>query len=85
MPLYDSSRASVDDGTFTEVAVFWPAFAILPHGQHPAVSIEQLRAAIAERQREQQLAVDFQASVAAGHVEGLDEWYDRTSRAWRQW
>jgi hypothetical protein len=80
--LYYSSQQSAAEGTVTEAVVFWPSVALLPHGQDPAVSLAQLRKAIAEREREQRIAVSFQASVTAGHVEDVDSWYDHTSRSW---
>ncbi|MCH0555787.1 hypothetical protein [Streptomyces sp. MUM 16J] len=79
--LFASTEASVDVGTVTALVVFWPSFAIVPHGQKPTASLAQLRAAIAARVAEQQLAADFQASVAAGHTENVDDWYARTTRA----
>lgn len=83
LSLYESSQSSVDDGTVDAVTVFWPAFAIVPRGQAPSVSLAQLRKAIAERELEQHLADSFQASVAAGHTEDIETWHDRTSRAWK--
>ncbi|MFJ1653664.1 hypothetical protein ACIOC2_20200 [Streptomyces sp. NPDC088337] len=62
--LYYSSQQAVTEGTVRELVVFWPSFAILPHGQDPADSLTQLRAAIAEREDEQKKAAAFQASVA---------------------
>ncbi|MFF8910202.1 hypothetical protein [Streptomyces olivaceoviridis] len=79
--LFASTEASVDNGTLTELTVFWPSFAIVPHQQKATVSLDQLRQALAERAREQQLAADFQASAAAGHTEDIDTWYDRVTRA----
>ncbi|MEV8396201.1 hypothetical protein ACFVAF_34740 [Streptomyces sp. NPDC057596] len=51
-----------------ETIVIWTAtggLAIAPQGQHPADTLTQLRAAIAERDEEQRLAADFQATAAA--------------------
>ncbi|MEU7384741.1 hypothetical protein AB0A91_33170 [Streptomyces sp. NPDC042207] len=62
--LFYSSQQAVTEGTVRKLVAFWPSFAILPHGQDPADSIAQLRAAIAEREDEQQRAAAFQASVA---------------------
>ncbi|MFJ3826206.1 hypothetical protein [Streptomyces nodosus] len=50
-----------------ETIVIWTAtggLAIAPQGQHPADTLTQMRAAIAEREDEQQKAFKFQASVA---------------------
>lgn len=81
LQLFLSTEASVDEGTVTDVVLFWPNFAILPHGQTARASLDQLRAAIAGRLTEDQLAADFQASVAAGHTETVEAWYARTTRA----
>lgn len=69
----------------SETNVFWQfdgqALAVVPRGQRPADTLAQLRSAIADREEEQRLADDFQASVAAGHVEDVEAWYTRTSKA----
>lgn len=78
-----STEESVDDGTVTEVVLCWPTFAILPHGQEPRTSRDQLRAAIAERLEEERLGAAFQASVAAGPTEDVDTWHARTAQAAR--
>ncbi|MFJ6561890.1 hypothetical protein ACIQMV_18915 [Streptomyces sp. NPDC091412] len=62
--LYYSSQQAVTEGTVRELVAFWPSFAILPHGQDPADSLAQLRAAITERDEEVRLAAEFQATVA---------------------
>ncbi|GAA3301394.1 hypothetical protein [Streptomyces cinereospinus] len=72
--LYWSTEASVDDGHVTELVLF-PGFAILPHGQRPEDSLAQLRAALADRQEEQRLAVAFQARVASGRGGDVREWF----------
>ncbi|MFM9594002.1 hypothetical protein ACKI1O_32020 [Streptomyces scabiei] len=59
------------------------AMAIVPTGQPPSTTLLQLREEIAERDADAQRAADFQASVAAGHVEGVDAWHTRTSTAAR--
>lgn len=53
--------------------------AVIPGGQSPADTILQLREELAERDEDLQRITDFQASVTAGHVEGVDEWFDRTN------
>jgi hypothetical protein len=73
--LYSSTEASVDDGHATEVLVFWPSFAIVPHGQKPVDTLTQLRARIAEREEEHRLSADFQAKVASGHVGDVSTWF----------
>lgn len=75
-----STEESVADGTVTEVVLCWPTFAILPHGQEPRTSRDQLRAAIAERLEEKRLGASFQASVAAGHTGSVEDWHARAAR-----
>ncbi|GAA5033003.1 hypothetical protein [Streptomyces siamensis] len=80
--LHRADQAATEDGTFAELAVFWPAhLAVLPHGQPATVTLVQLRAAVAEHEQSERLAADFQASVAAGHVEDLNTWHARTTQA----
>lgn len=80
------SRA-VDEEHLDKTVVIWTAgggaMAIVPPGQPPSTTLLQLREEIAERDADAQRAVDFQASVAAGHVEGVDAWHARTSQAGR--
>lgn len=57
------------------------AMAIVPPGQSPSTTLLQLREEIAERDADAQRALDFQASVAAGHVEDVEAWHARTSKA----
>ncbi|MFF8879630.1 hypothetical protein [Streptomyces flaveolus] len=75
------SRAA-DEEQLPRAAVIWTAdgtgMAIVPAGQRPADTVLQLREEIAQRQAEVQLAADFQASRAAGHVEDVDAWHTRT-------
>jgi hypothetical protein len=63
--------------------VIWAAdgsgFALVPHGQDPRATLRRLREQVAERDEETRLTADFQASVAAGHVEDIDAWHARTS------
>lgn len=54
-------------------------FAIIPAGQNPTTTLLQLQEEVAERDEAVQRALDFQASVASGLVEGLDEWSARTT------
>ncbi|WP_020141167.1 hypothetical protein [Streptomyces sp. 351MFTsu5.1] len=78
------SRAT-DEEQLARVVVIWAAdsdgLAILPGGQNPATSLLQLREEVAQRQEDQQRAADFQASVAAGHVEDVDSWHARVAQA----
>ncbi|WP_327724342.1 hypothetical protein [Streptomyces europaeiscabiei] len=78
------SRA-VDEEHLDKTAVIWTAdggaMAIVPPGQPPATTLLQLREEIAEREADEQRALDFQASVAAGHIEGVEAWHARTSKA----
>lgn len=77
------SRA-VDEDLLAKTVVIWAAdgdgLAIVPPGQPPATTIVQLREEIASRDEDVQRALDFQASVAAGHVEDIEAWHARTSR-----
>ncbi|RMB81303.1 hypothetical protein [Streptomyces shenzhenensis] len=81
--LIPSTPDAVSSGVLTETVVFWQydgsSLAAVPHGQRSVDTLAQLRAAIAERAEEQELADDFQASVAAGHVEDIESWHARTS------
>jgi hypothetical protein len=64
----------------TQLHVIWTAtggLAIVPRSLSPRSALEQLRAAIAEREEEERLAVDFQASVASGYVEAVEDWAAR--------
>ncbi|MER6956043.1 hypothetical protein [Streptomyces sp. NPDC000618] len=78
------SRAS-DAEQLPRTAVIWTAdgtgMAIAPARQHPKTTLLQLREEIAQREEDKQRARDFQASVAAGHVEDVDTWHARTSQA----
>lgn len=78
------SRAS-DEEQLDRAVVIWTVggegLAIVPAGQDPATTLLQLREEIAQRAEEQQRAVDFQASVEAGHVEDVDGWHSRTTQA----
>ncbi|MFE1926499.1 hypothetical protein ACFW91_28560 [Streptomyces asoensis] len=78
------SRAT-DEEQLPRTAVVWTAdgtgMAIAPARQRPATTLLQLREEIAQREQDQQRARDFQASVAAGHVEDLDAWHARTTQA----
>ncbi|MFJ8603425.1 hypothetical protein ACIREM_32905 [Streptomyces shenzhenensis] len=56
------------------------AFAIIPAEQPPARTLLQLREELAQHDEELRLAVSFQASVAAGHVEDVDAWHARTTQ-----
>ncbi|MGW0865774.1 hypothetical protein [Streptomyces sp. NPDC002611] len=71
------------DRTVIVWAVDGRGLAIVPAGQDPATSLLQLREEIAQRAEEEQRASAFQASVAAGHVEDVDAWHARTSKAGR--
>jgi gamma-glutamyl:cysteine ligase YbdK (ATP-grasp superfamily) len=51
---------------------------IVPPGQGAAETLPQLRAALEAQAQEIRLARDFEASVAAGHVEDVETWYART-------
>lgn len=76
------SRA-VDEELLARTVIIWAAdgegMAIIPPGQQPATSLVQLRKELAEREEDEQRARDFQASVAAGHVESVHAWHARTS------
>lgn len=75
------------DAPLARTVVVWTAdgsgFAVVPHGQDPRLTLLRLREQVAERDEETRLAADFQASVAAGHVESFDAWHARTSQAGR--
>lgn len=77
------SRAVAEE-QLARTVIIWAAdgegMAIIPTGQPPATTLLQLREEIARREEETRLAVSFQASVAAGHVESVDAWHDRTGR-----
>jgi len=83
--LYETTTPPVTCGYRDELFVVWQAdgtgIAAIPRGQAPRDSLEQLRAFIRTRQEERRLAADFQASVAAGYVEGLDAWDARVNQA----
>lgn len=78
------SRA-VGDEQLTHAVIIWSAdgagLALIPTGQNPAASLVQLREEVAQRAEDVQRALDFQASVAEGHVEDIDAWHARTARA----
>jgi hypothetical protein len=78
------SRAA-DEEQLNRTVVIWTVggegLAIVPPGQDPATSLLHLRQEIAQRAEDQQRAVDFQASVAAGLVEDADTWNARTTQA----
>lgn len=80
------SRA-VDEEHLDKTVIIWAAdgkgLAIVPPSQPPATTLVQLREEIAEREADEQRALDFQASVAAGHVEDVEAWHARTSEAAR--
>jgi hypothetical protein len=80
------SRA-VDEEHLDKTVVIWAAdgraMAIVPPRQPPSTTLLQLREEIAERDADAQRALDFQASVAAGHVEDVEAWHARTSQARR--
>ncbi|WP_431997756.1 hypothetical protein [Streptomyces fungicidicus] len=64
----------------TELHVIWTAtggLAIVPRSLSPRVVLEQLRAAIAELEEEERLTAGFQASVASGYVEAVEDWAAR--------
>jgi hypothetical protein len=69
------SRA-VDEERLAKTVIIWT-------GQRPATTLLQLREEIEQRAEEAQRALDFQASVEAGHTEGVDAWHARTSKAAR--
>lgn len=80
------SRAT-DEEQLPRAIVIWTAdgtgMAIAPQGQHPATVLLQLHEEIAQRDEELKRAADFQATLAAGHVEGVSAWHARTSQAGR--
>lgn len=65
--------------------VIWTAdgsgMVIVPAGQRAAKTLLQLREEVAQRAEDAQRAADFQASVAAGHVEDVESWHARTNQA----
>jgi hypothetical protein len=77
------SRA-VDTERLAKTVIIWAAdgagMALIPTGQAPAITLLQLREEIAQREEDAQRALDFQASIAAGHVEDVDTWHARTTR-----
>ncbi|MEU5091689.1 hypothetical protein [Streptomyces sp. NPDC021356] len=84
LELMRSTVQSVEDGTVSATTVFWPAhLVIVPHGQRASDTLAQLRTEVAEHQEEQHLSASFQASVASGHVEDVETWFTRTSKAAR--
>ncbi|MEU5664724.1 hypothetical protein [Streptomyces longwoodensis] len=76
---------TADEDVLDRAVIIWTAdgkaLAILPPGQDPGLSLLQLREEVAQRAEDLQRAADFQASVAAGHVEDVEAWHARTSRA----
>lgn len=80
------SRA-VDEEHLARTVVIWTAegegLCITPPGQPPATTLVQLREEIAQRDEDVQRALDFQASVAEGHVEDVEAWHARASKAAR--
>ncbi|MFG3323755.1 hypothetical protein ACGF3J_37490 [Streptomyces sp. NPDC048171] len=78
------SRAE-DEERLARAVIIWTAdgsgMALYPAGQRPATTLLQLREEIAQRQADERKALDFQASVAAGHVEDVDAWHVRTQAA----
>lgn len=80
------SRA-VDEDLLDQTVIIWTVdgkgLALVPTGQTPAATLLRLREEIAQRAEDVQRAIDFQASVAAGHVEDLDTWHARASKAAR--
>jgi hypothetical protein len=80
------SRATEEE-QLPRAIVIWTVdgtgLAIIPVGQRPATTVLQLREEIAQRHEEAQRAVDFQASIAAGHVEDVETWSSRTTQAGR--
>ena len=78
---------AVDEDLLNLTTILWTAdgkgLALVPTGQAPATTLLRLREEVAQRAEDVQRALDFQASVAAGHVEDLDAWHDRISKASR--
>ncbi|MEU8728734.1 hypothetical protein AB0C68_05060 [Streptomyces tendae] len=76
---------TADDEQPAAAVVIWrhdgTALALVPRQQSPADTLAQLRAEVAERQEEQRLSAAFQASVAAGHVEDINTWFARITKA----
>ncbi|MGV2914457.1 hypothetical protein [Streptomyces alfalfae] len=79
------SRATEDQPSraFIIWTVGGQGMGIVPEGQDPALSLLQLREEIAQHAEDQRQSRAFQASVAAGHVEAIDAWHARTSKASR--
>lgn len=82
--LCTTTAEPITSGYRNETFVVWQAdgtgIAAIPRGQNPRDALDQLRGFIRARKEEQRLAADFQASVAAGHVEDVDVWFARVSR-----
>ncbi|MFF5186431.1 hypothetical protein ACFY30_22090 [Streptomyces sp. NPDC000345] len=78
------SRA-VDEDLLNRTVIIWSAdgkgLAIVPSGQSAKTTLLQLREEIAQREEDLKLAADFQASVAAGHVEDVEFWHARVTQA----
>jgi hypothetical protein len=78
------SRA-VDEDLLNRTVVLWTAegkgLALVPTGQAPATTLLRLREEVVQRAEDMQRAIDFQASVKAGHVEDVEAWHARTSKA----
>ncbi len=65
----------------TETTLMWhEQLVIVPTGQDPAETLAQLREALKAQADEIQRARDFEASVAAGHVEDVEAWGARVSK-----
>lgn len=83
--LYTTTTEPITSGYCADTFVVWQAdgtgIAAIPRGQKPTVALAQLRGYIYDRQEQERLAADFQASVAAGHVEDVETWHARTTRA----
>ncbi|WP_460067330.1 hypothetical protein [Streptomyces sp. YKOK-I1] len=78
------SRATNEE-QLDRAVVIWTVggdgMAIIPAGQAPAATLLHLREEVAQRDEDLKRAIDFQASVAAGHVESLADWDARTAQA----
>jgi hypothetical protein len=83
--LYATTTDPVTSAYSADTFVVWQAdgtgIAAIPRGQKPTEALAQLRGFIHDRQEQTRLAADFQASVAAGHVEDVETWYARTAQA----
>jgi len=81
--LHMTTAKPVTLGYRNDAFLVWQAdgtgIAAIPREQRPRDALDQLRGFIRAREEEERLAADFQASVAAGHVEGLDAWDARIS------